>query len=88
MGMHTDDEYLSTVFFEDRDDEITARARSIVVTRAPHRCSYADVIGKPHEISPGTRAIAEWAVVNGEPGRWWACLPCLDTWLDEIKRET
>ena len=87
MAKYADAEYLNTEFFDDRDDTITGCVRRIVITRTPHRCAYADVIGRPHEISPGQRVLTEWAVVNGEPGRYWACLPCLDEWLDQIKRE-
>lgn len=86
MANYTDADYIGTEFFEDRDVEIRGRVRRVVITRTPHRCSYADVIGKPHDIAPGNRALTEWAVVEGEPGRWWACLDCLDTWLDEIRR--
>lgn len=82
---HSDSEYLSTEFFEDRDTGIRAQSRKIVVTRAAHRCAYADVIGNPHTIPPGTRAVYERAVVEGQWGAWWSCLGCLDTWLDEIR---
>lgn len=88
MGQkYADSEYLETQFFEDRDLEIRGAVRAIVTTRSVHRCSYADVLQKPHEIPSGTRALTEWAVVEGVPGRWWACLSCLDEWLDEIRSD-
>lgn len=83
IGEHDEDEYLSVEFFEDRDLEIRNRERKIVIARAEHRCSFADVVGKPHVIQPGSRAIYEKAVVEGRWGAWWGCLDCLDKWLDE-----
>jgi len=81
-----DSAYLETVFFEDRDTEVRGLERRMVVTKTAHRCAYADVIGTPHEIPAGARVLNERAFVEGQWGSWWACLPCLDTWLDEIER--
>lgn len=86
MKQRPDSAYLKTEFFEDRDTEIRQRERRIVTTRKPHRCAYADVIGKPHDIQPGCRALYERAIVEGQWGAWYACLPCLDEWLNEIDR--
>lgn len=82
---YPDNAYLTVQLFEDRDVDIRCSSRRLVTTRQPHRCAYADVICDPHQIPPGTRAICERAIVEGQWGAWYACLACVDTWLDHIK---
>lgn len=79
-------QYLETEFFQDRDLEIRNQRRRIVKTRKVHRRAFADVVQKPHDISAGTECLNERAFVEGQPGAWYACFECLDTWLDEINR--
>jgi hypothetical protein len=70
-------EYLSfDLFSDDRDIKITLQTARLVITRAPHRC--ASPLGKEHQIDKGTRARFEKALIDGEWGRYWTCLPGID----------
>jgi hypothetical protein len=50
----------------------------IVKTRKKHQCLAAD----PHDILPGQLARHEKALVDGEWGGFYICLPCIDEWID------
>jgi hypothetical protein len=82
---YSDTEYLNTELFCDRDTDIRCLTRKIVLTSSAHRCAFADVLGRPHQIEPRTRAIREKAIVEGQWGTNYSCLPCIDIWLDEIR---
>jgi hypothetical protein len=83
--MSTDAEYLEVELFEDGDAEMRCMEKKIVITRKEHRCAFADVNQKPHQIPPKTRAIKESGLVEGEWGAAYSCLPCVDEWLDHLK---
>lgn len=82
---YSDTDYLNTELFCDRDTDVRCLTRKIVLTRTEHRCAFADVLGKSHQIAPFTRAIRERAIVEGRWGANYSCLPCVDIWLDEIR---
>ena len=75
--MRADTEYLSATFFNDGDAEIKARRVSMVTTRAEHPCALGC-----HPILAGSRALYETAIAEGEHGRCWCCVSCMDRYLD------
>lgn len=82
---YADEQYLAAELFEDGDAEIRCLTRKMVVTRKSHRCAFADVLQRPHDISAGTRVIRETAIAEGEWGSCYSCLPCVDQWFDHLR---
>ena len=79
MGF-SDAELLDYNPFEgERDVDIRCRTVKIVTTRKPQRCYGTD--GKMHDITPGTRARFETALVDGAWGGYYTCVPCMEKWL-------
>lgn len=76
-------EYLAATFFDDGDAEIVGRRTAMVTTRGPHPCALGS-----HEIATGSRALYESAIAEGEPGRCWCCVPCMDRRLDDEAHPT
>ena len=81
---YTEDIYIKyDPFLGDRDVKISCHTRKIVRIRKEHDCVLADLIGEPHKISIGERAILDKAIVDGEWGSCYACINCMDKWLSE-----
>ena len=83
MSKLTDAQYAEYDPFEggDRDVEIKCREVRMVTTRKPHTCIgfYEGV----HDLPSGSRARFEKALVDGEWGSYYLCVPCMDRYLDE-----
>lgn len=80
----TDADYLRfDPFDSDRDVDIRCRTTKLVTVRKAQKCHGLDRETHGHEIAPGNRARYETAVVDGEWGRYYVCLPCMDRWLNE-----
>jgi hypothetical protein len=83
---YTDAEYLRFDPFDgDRDVDVKCRTTKIVTTRRPQKC-HDPMNGQMHEIPAGTRARYETALVDGEWGRYYTCVACMDKWLREFVR--
>lgn len=81
----TDADYLQYDPFEgDRDVDIRCRTVKLVTVRKQQKCHGLDAKFHGHEIKVGQRARHEQAIVDGEWGRYYVCLDCMDKWL---KRE-
>ena len=76
--------YLKYDPFVDRC-EILYHKVKIVKTRTEHECMLANLFldGPPHNIPPGQMARIDEAMVEGEWGRYYSCIPCLEKWLEE-----
>lgn len=86
-GPHPDATYLAFNPFEgDRDVDIRRHKVMLVEkTRKAHRCAAGPLTTTgEHEISVGSRAWKESAIVDNRPGSCYCCLPCLDLLLDEL----
>lgn len=84
MSKRTDDDYLRTTWWEDRDVEIRRHRLKMVTTRKPHRCA-GNEAGEEHEIPAGARALYESAIMDDEVVSCWLCTDCMDAWLDVIE---
>lgn len=79
-----EERYLRYDPFEgERDVDIRCRTVKLVTVRKPQKCHGLDMESHGHPINPGERARYEVAVVDGEWGRCYVCLPCMDKWLRE-----
>jgi hypothetical protein len=79
--MTTDDRYVRfNPFADDRDVDIRCRTVKMVTTRKEQSC-FSPSTGKQHKIPPGTRARFEAAIVDGEWGRFYVCVKCMDEWF-------
>lgn len=67
----------------DRDVDIRARTVKVVTTRKPQRCYGDDGAASAHDIPAGTRARVERAIVDGEWGSFYICVPCMVKWLTD-----
>lgn len=66
----------------DRDVDIRMQKVSMVTVRKPHPCHAGLAFGAtPHDIQPGERARRDSALVEGEWGCYYECIPCMDKWL-------
>jgi len=84
MSTYADSVYLSYDPFEgERDVDIKARMVKMVTTRKPQKCADPEY-GKGHAIPAGTRTRYEHALVDGEWGSYYVCVPCMDKWLADI----
>jgi len=83
---YTERDYLGYDPFDgDRDVDVRCRSLKIVKVRKPHDCQLVDLIGvEPHKIKPGELAICDRALVEGEWGSCYACIGCMDKWLDDF----
>jgi hypothetical protein len=80
----SDEEYLRYDPFDgDRDVDIRCRTRKLVKVRKPQKCHGLDAATHWHPINPGERALYEQAVVDGEWGRYYVCLGCMNKWLTD-----
>ena len=80
MSKRPDQDYID---FDPYMDECTVKCSKvkIVTTRKAQTCFMPT--GKIHQIPVGTRARYETAIVDGEWGRYYTCLECLDRYMDE-----
>jgi hypothetical protein len=60
----------------DRDVKIEGRTVKVVKTRKDHLCMTPTL--RPHNIPSGSNARVESAIVDGEFGRFYTCLECLE----------
>lgn len=83
-GKYTDDQYKRFDPFEgDRDVKIKCRTIAIVKVRKEHICYDGMWSHEPRMIKVGERARYETALVDGNWGRYYICLPCIDRWFKE-----
>ena len=84
---HNPAEYLRFDPFEgDMDVDIRCQTVKLVTVRKRHECWMGPACfpERPHFIEPGQQARFEQAIVDGEWGRYYVCIPCMDEWLDEV----
>lgn len=85
MGKYSDNDYVSYDPFDgDRDVDVRCRSVKIVAVRKEHVCHSSLIDKKPHNVKIGERARVEKALVEGEWGSYYVCIPCMDRWLDEM----
>ena len=82
--MRAESEYLATEWWEDRDVVLRCRSIRMVTTREPQTC-YGNGQGEEHELPPGTRALYETCIYDGDWVRAWLCTDCMDRWLDFLE---
>jgi len=82
----SDDDYVRFDPFDgDRDVDVKCRRVKVVTVRRQHPCQIRGGIErKSHLIKPGERARYETALVDGQWGSYYVCLPCMDAWLAEF----
>ena len=68
-------------FDGDRDVDIRCQTVKLVKARVDHICVFSN---PPHTIFKGDMARYESALVDGRWGSYYMCIPCLDSWFDEI----
>lgn len=85
----SDQEYIDFDPFLDCDRDVDVRCQQvkIVTTRKPHRCAAADLLDKAHDIPAGALARYESAIVDGEFGSYYCCLPCLEALMVQQEQE-
>jgi len=77
----SDEQYISandSMFGGPDESEIQARTVKVVTTRKDHPCMCG--AGSGHAIPAGSRAVCDRAIVDGEWGVSYVCLPCLESW--------
>jgi len=84
---HTEEDYLNADPFFD-ESEVLYRKTKLVKTRKEHTCHVIQLLYKnpttePHIIPVGKMAVMETAQVEGEWGKTYMCIECLDKYLDE-----
>ena len=76
--------YINTDPFEgDRDVDIRCKTVKIVKVRKKHHCAAGIIEGEDHYIEKGGMARVEKAIVEGQWGRFYSCIPCLDKMIKE-----
>lgn len=89
---HTDQEYIDFNPFDgERDANIRLQSCKVVKVRKEQKCHLCQLDNqflkdgekpKDETIKVGEKARYEKALVDGEWGSWYACLPCMDKLLD------
>lgn len=76
-------------FEGDMDVDIRCRSVKLVRVRKHHQCHLSlNEATPPHNIEPGQLARHEKAFVDGSHwGSYYACIPCMDAWFDELNRD-
>lgn len=77
---YADPDYLDADFIGPCESEIRCRTTKMVKIRRDQICCCVGV----HVISAGSKVRAERALVDGQWGTFYSCLPCMDSWLDHI----
>jgi hypothetical protein len=85
---YSDEEYINADPFPCED--VLYRKTKMVKTRKRHWCYVAGVLihehnPNPHEIPIGEFAVFETGKVEGEWGKVYSCIKCLDKYLDEMR---
>ncbi len=81
---HSKEDYETCNYYESTGDEIQYSCK-VIKARARHYCIASDE--KNHFIEPGQMALVERALIPDVGRRSaYTCLPCLDDWIDHIKR--
>ena len=77
----TDAEYIEAndSMFGPEEVRIECRTVKVVAVRKEHKCMCPACQGR-HSIKPGERAVREKAIVDGDWGASYVCLPCLASW--------
>ena len=84
---HSKEAYLSADPFMDYESDVKYLKKKLVRVRREHDCMCFAYVGeKPHKIQIGEMARLDSAMVDGEWGRCYSCLPCLDKWLKELMK--
>jgi len=76
------EDYIESGFYSDSDDEIENKKEKVVRCRKPHEC----MGGCGKQIKVGEYALLETGFMDGKPVSCYTCLPCIDAWLDELKK--
>lgn len=87
----TDEQYIDaadSMFGGPDESEIRCQTVKVIKVRAAHRCMCPALEHgqQPHEVMPGERAVRDKALVDGEWGACYVCLPCLESWWKHIAR--
>ena len=83
--MNSDADYLRYDPFDgDRDVDIRCRTVKIVTVRKAQKCHGLNYQTHGHVIQVSERARYEQAIVDGEWGRYYVCLACMDKWLADL----
>lgn len=78
------EDYINCDFYGgDMDYNIESYKSRVVRCRKPHKC----MGGCNTTINPGEHALLETGFVDGQPISFYTCIPCLDSWIEEIKGE-
>lgn len=81
---HSKEDYETCHYYEPSEDEIRYSCK-VVKVRKQHYCIASDE--KKHYIDAGQMALVERAIIPGAGRRSaYTCLPCLDDWIDHIKK--
>lgn len=88
---HPEQEYLNAEPFLD-ECEVLYRKTKLVKTRKEHECYVKGVLFKDfdpehHTIPVGEMAVMESAMVEGEWGKTYSCVKCLDIYLDHLHEQ-
>ena len=84
MSAFSDSQYLRYDPFDgDRDVDIRCRTAKIVTVRKEQKCHGLDAATHGHPIKVGERAKYETALADGEWGRFYVCIGCMDKWFIE-----
>lgn len=69
-------------FGGEMDVDVRYRTVKMVITRSVHECFGRDDEGfRLHKIPAGTRCRYEKALVDGEWGQWYCCIPCMEHYI-------
>lgn len=85
--MYSDETYLEYAHTLFGQDEGTSEQKyKLVTTRKEHRCAFADVIDREHQIPADSRVLRETALTDSGWQSCYSCLPCVDTWIDHLEK--
>ena len=80
-----DIDYLQYNPFEgERDVHARCQTVKLVTVRKPQKCHGLNEKDHGHVIKTGERARYEKAIVDGEWGRYYVCLTCMDKWFSDL----
>lgn len=79
---YPDSEYLLTDFVGPEEIDIRCQTKKLVKVRKDQECWMVEL----HPIKAGEMALVDRAIVEGQWGVSYLCVPCMDAWLDHINK--
>lgn len=79
---YTKEDYENCFIYGAGEEEIACHKTKMVKCKKPHSCANCG-----REIAEGEQAVRETGFMDGRPVSCYTCVPCMDSWIEEVQGE-